>query len=347
MRNVICYWCGKNSDDFEKHVPLLFSGKRNLKLGFRNNIDILFLAGYDQLSERYRQDLSDTGYELHDVSSIYRDLEMKYPALNEFGEYEKKCFLRWPVISSYFPGESIIHYDGDILFNEDPEVIGRLLQGKTFVAQGCPALASISDQAWFTQYREQLDLFANDIRRYSERAWAERTGWEASELGKWAGQRFRQTISSDQDLLSHLIHTDRIVQDRPAEVLQSLDAYILFENPMYLHGYENDLHRATYERRDGIDYINGRRVLIWHMQSHFNEYLDKFMFKRKCLGRGSKRLSNDLEKKDVIYYLHDFFVRYLRGKANSRLDVYRYFFEGDDFSEVLTDKTWWQAGTFV
>ena len=116
---------------------------------------------------------------------------------------------------------------------------------------------------------------------------------------------------------------------------------------MYLHAYENDLDHATYERRDGIDYINGKRVLIWHMQSSFNEYLGKFMFKRKYMGKGLKRLSNDLGKKDLVYYMHDFFVRYLRGKANSRLDVYRYFFEKHDFSEVLTDKTWWQAGAFA
>jgi len=347
MRYVICCWCGKNSDEFEKHVPLLLSGKRNLKLGFRNDIDILFLAGYDLLGEDYKQKLKSTGYELHDVSGICGGLERKYQVLDKFGEYEKKCFLRWAVISSYFPGESIIHYDGDIIFNEDPEVIGALLQGKTFVLQGCPALTSISDQAWFAQYQEQLDAFVNDIKGYSEKAWVERVGWEASELEKWAGQRFRQTISSDQDLLSHLIHTDRIVQDRPAEVLQAFDAYTLFENPMYLHAYENDLHDATYERRAGIDYINGRRVLIWHMQSSFNEYLGKFMFRRKYLGRGLKRLSSDLGKKDLVYYMHDFFVRYLRGKANSRLDVYRYFFEDHDLSEVLTDKTWWQAGAFA
>src|SRR5262249_32292468 len=153
------------------------------------------------------------------------------------------------------------HYDGDVVFNEDPDVVANLLHGKTFVLQGCPALTSISDHGWFDQYREQLDRFTNDVRGYSELAWTERDGWETSEREKWAGQRFRRTISSDQDLLSHLIHTDRIVQHKPSVILNDLQSYMLFENPLYLHGYDNNLRHAKYERISGIDHIDGKRVL--------------------------------------------------------------------------------------
>ena len=139
MRNVICCWCNKNADAFENHVPLYFSGKRNQKLGSKTTIDTLFLSGHELLSENYKRSLQEVGYRVHDVSKIYSELANAYAALDPFGDYEKKCFLRWAVISTCFPGEQIIHYDGDVVFNEDPDVIPRLLRGKTFVMQGCAA----------------------------------------------------------------------------------------------------------------------------------------------------------------------------------------------------------------
>lgn len=346
MRNVICCWCNSNADDFENHVPLCFSGLRNQELGFENGIDVLFLSGFELLSKDYKRRLREVGYEVHDVSEIYRGLADTYPALNQFGDYEKKCFLRWPIISSYFSREQIIHYDGDVVFNEAPAVISGLVHGKTFVLQGCPVLTAIHDVRWFDQYHEQLDRFTADIRGYSGRAWEERKGWETSEREKWAGQRFREIISSDQDLLSHLIHTDRIVQDRPSEIMRTLQSYMLFENPLFLHGYDNNLSHAQYERISGVDYINGKRILIWHMQSDFSNYLDRFIFRKKYFGNRLRRLRYD-GKKDFDRRLYDLLAKYVYGKINTRLSINRYFFERADFSEILNDHVWWQKGAFA
>jgi hypothetical protein len=229
MRHVICCWCDHDPDSFEHHVPVLFSGCRNQCLGFSNGIDLLFLTGYALLTDEYKARLIEVGYTVHDLTSLYSQLELEYPSLRRFGNYEMRCFLRWLVISSYFSGEIIVHFDGDIVLNEDPATMRKLLEGRTFVLQGCPALAAVSDQAWFLQYREQLTIFANDIEGYSANAWKERVGWELSQRGKWAGSRTRNIISSDQDLLSHLIHTDKIVQDTPSRILNDLSTYILFE----------------------------------------------------------------------------------------------------------------------
>jgi hypothetical protein len=184
MRHVICCWCNTDAEVFETHVPLHFCGKRNIGLGFEKCLDVLFLSGYERLSDTYRQSLQDVGYRVHDLSAIYSALAEKYSPLNRFGDYEKKCFLRWPAIATYFPGERIVHYDGDIVLNEGPAVIARLLERRTFVLQGCPALTSISNQDWFSQYQEQLNDFGNDIEGYSQRAWKERKGWEISEQQK-------------------------------------------------------------------------------------------------------------------------------------------------------------------
>lgn len=346
MRNVICCWNDRNPALFESHVPLLFSGRRNLELGFSNDIDLLFLHGLDLLGERYKEQLEEVGYRLHDVSDLYAANAARYAPLDTFGRYEMKCFLRWPVIASYFHGDKIIHYDGDILFNENPAVIGRLLQGKTFVLQGCPAVTCISDLDWFSRYHEQLDLFVKNPEAYSASAWREREGWQVSDTQKWAGQRFREVISSDQDLISHLIHTDRIPQDRPSQLAGLLSPYAVFENPLYLHGcrFNNLPLPLSYERRFGIDYIGGKRVLTWHMQCDFNLYLSTFLFRKRFMPWERGRLANHLVEPTFPYRLGSLFSRLSGGCT--RLDVYRYFFGRHDFGEVFSDRTWWDRGGF-
>ena len=188
MRHVICCWCDTDANRFENHVPVLFSGSRNLRLGFSNEIDLLFLSGYELLAEDYKSGLREVGYTLHDLARIYSEVESKYSSLQRFSNHVIKYFLRWLVISAYLGKEPIIHYDGDIVFNEDPVVIGKLLKGRTFVLQGCPALTVITDQSWFSQYKDHLAVFANDIEGYSTNAWKERVGSEITERGKWAGR---------------------------------------------------------------------------------------------------------------------------------------------------------------
>jgi len=104
MKNVIVAWCKNKEKDFEDFVPLLFVGKRNKRLGLSNDLNVLFLGGYDLLNERYKNELSKLGFTLHDVSDLYMHFSDKYYQLNRFGDYEKKCFLRWLVIKEFFAG---------------------------------------------------------------------------------------------------------------------------------------------------------------------------------------------------------------------------------------------------
>jgi hypothetical protein len=346
MRSLMCCWCRTNSEDLERNVPLLFAGRRNLALGFSNVIDLVFLEGFSTLSDAYRSSLTEVGYTLHDAGDLYRAMENRYDGLRRFSDYERKCFLRWPVLAAYFPGDSILHYDGDMVFNEDPAIIGPLLEGCTFVLQGCPALTAISTTDWFDQYNSELARLSDDVDAYSANAWAERSGWERSETEKWAGQRFRETISHDQDFLSHLIHTDRITQDRPSDVQRNLSSYILFENPLYVHGYGNDLRDARYERVRGIDYLAGKRVLVWHMQADFNLYVSRFIFRTVYLRRSGKRLSQEYGTTDIEDRLLRFFVRRLGGKIQLRIKVYQNIFGDGDFGGLMNDRTWWKEGVF-
>lgn len=349
MRNLTVVYAKGNADQFERNVPLHFVGQRNAKLGFSNDIDILFLDGYDRLEERYRVSLQELGFNLYNVQKIYSDLAEKYSLLNRFGDFIQKCFLRWLVIKKFFSGEKIIHYDADVVFNEDPLILSRKLAEKTFVLQGCPALACISDVDWFSHYEDNLKLFVSDMERYSNHAWIEREGWELSEQHKWAGQRFSKIIASDQDFISHLIHTDQIKQDKPSEILPLLQDYAVFENPLYIHAYMEDLP-IRYERVNEIDYFGKKKVLFWHMQTSFNACLYRFILRRKFLPiLSGRKLANHLENINLETYILSLPIRIKRkmsGVDNTRLNVYKFFFEKHDFSAVMNSGTWWRADVF-
>ena len=356
MNNVIVAWAQGDTHNFEAKVPLLFVGQRNQKLGFNTRINVVFLEGLDRLDVSYQSLLSDYGYILHDASILYDTYAQKYEQLSRFGDYEKKCFLRWLVIRDIFAGEPLIHYDGDIVFNEDPVIIAQKTAGKTFILQGCPAFTSIADPRWFEQYAHALDAFAADIDGYASRAWKLRVGWEVPFVTRWAGSRFRPIISSDQDLLSHLLHTNEIKQDSVDALMHDLDDYIVFQNPLLFHMYnshipytytrENGIDFCSYTRADGAHLIYKKKILLWHMQSCFNFYASKRLFLQKYMpplwwlrtqyGPSGLLISDMMNKKIARFSQH-----------TDRLSVYRYFFQTHDFSCLLNGRAWWKKGVFI
>jgi hypothetical protein len=334
---------------------LLFVGQRNKKLGFNTRVHIVFLEGLERLEPSYRAKLAECGYVVHDASPLYTQYAQKYEQLSCCGDYEKKCFLRWLVLEDLFVGQPLVHYDGDIVFNEDPDVIARCVAGKTFILQGCPAFTSITDPLWFEQYRYALDCFVADMQAYSSRAWKLRAGWEITFEVRWAGSRFRPIISSDQDLLSHLIHNKEIKQDRVEDIMQCLDDYIVVQNPLLFHMYnlhipyiytrENGIDFFSYTRADGANLVYKKKILLWHMQSCFNFYASKRLLLQAYLRplaymrtqyNASGRLMSDLINKKVARLT----------RHSDRLSVYRYFFQTHDFSCLFNRRSWWKKGVF-
>src|SRR5262249_44202242 len=111
---------------------------------------------------------------------------------------------------------------------------------------------------------------------YSARAWQERIGWEESHQSKWAGCRFRQVISSDQDLISHLIHTNRIFQDNPLDFVDHLRLFYA-ENPLYFHSHA----KIQLRKKLGLNFVsegdrcsvNDKTIAFWHFQTNFVQYI--------------------------------------------------------------------------
>lgn len=342
MRNVICVW-NNGKGGFEKNIPLEFVARRNEKLGYTAEIDIVVLDGFDHFSPDYKNSLSLLNFKLVDCVKLYKEVEAKHINLARFGDYERKCFLRWIVLYELYHSEPLIHYDGDVVFNENPDLITSLLVGKTFVLQGCPAFTCIGDpNSWHEAYGAALDEFNANIDSYSNNAWRERDGWEKSEREKWAGQRFRKIISSDQDFLSHLIHIDQIKQDSPQAIMDIFSEYVMFENPLYITSYYPRYNtNLTYNRINGIDYLNGKKVLFWHMQTHFAKYLSKYLIMTKLLHSTNHMVTCDAnDKHDLTNWIAERFDRLI---GYSRLDVYRHFFDESDFLSVFSQAVWWNT----
>src|ERR1039457_6582158 len=180
MRQVITVWNNSGDSVFESHVPLVFNGERNRRLGSRTDFDVLFLEGLNLLSEGFRERLSTLGYHLHDAEGLYLRLKNRYKLLARFNDYEQKCFLRWLVIRDFYVEEPFVHYDADIVFNATPDDIETDFAGLTFILQGCPAYTRMDDPSWLESYGVELDRFVADVEAYSADAWRQRPAFAST-----------------------------------------------------------------------------------------------------------------------------------------------------------------------
>ena len=149
------------------------------------------------------------------------------------------------------------------------------------------------------------------------------------------------------------MHTGRIIQDSVEKIYLTLSDYIVFQNPLYIHMYddnfpylkcirENEIDYFLCKREDGKDCFYKKRVLFWHMQSGFNFYLAKFIFRKRflwALPLGKLPLDG------YEHYINKKMKRFLNHAA--RLKVYDYFFNKSDFSKVMKDPVWWKKGIFL
>lgn len=152
-------------------------------------------------------------------------------------------------------------------------------------------------------------------------------------------------MAHDQDMLSHLIHTGRIIQSDPAEFLAASRRYLFLENPL-LTGNLTKLRPLAYRREKNVDYLNEKQVAFWHMQSDWCAYLAKHMV-RECLGplAGSGRMT--FRERNREHFVNQGIRRLTRGRWLHRRAIYERYFEDGDFREVLNDRHWWQEGVFT
>jgi len=345
MHHVIVAWARSNAEAFEAQIPLEFLARRYRARGYSAQFKVVMLHGQDKFDRRYVDSLANLGFHLEDANGLFSEAHSRFASLDRFGEYETSCFLRWPVLRRLFGSDPLIHYDGDVVLNVAPEEVAARFADTTFVLQGCPAFTVVSTDAWYEEYESELMRFAADIDGYSAHAWRERDGWEKSAEIKWAGQRSRRIVSSDQDLVSHLIHTGRLTQTRKETLLERLSSWMAVENPLYPDAYYPSAN-FSYRRTNQVDTFNSRPLLMWHMQTSFYTYLSRHLMQAKYLrALADRRLPRDLTGVERFFYRAA--ARLNRAGPITRRSVYEAFLEKGDFSEVFTDRRWWKRGVFA
>lgn len=347
-------WLGEGQDGslFERSIPLLFTADHLRRIGSREEFTVLFLDGFERLPGSYVRDLAARGFDVVDASAQLRKAAAAYPGLQRFRTYERLCFLRWLVLDEVAAGsDQPIHLDGDVVFGATPERVAESLAGRTLVLQGCPGLTAVGDRAWFGIYEEELDRFCRDVDGYSKAAWAAREGWEVSHQERWAGSRFREVISSDQDLISHLIHTGRLPQADPHEIAEESGMYWA-DNPLYMQSHARlQLGRrsgVTFACREGRCYLDSREIAVWHFQSDFVRYVSRVFALRRLGWPG--RVPNDLESPRLARVLPP--IRRRRWQLD-RLAVYESLRELNDglgersLCDVFNARTYWVPEFFA
>lgn len=353
---------GLGGERFEQLVPLEFMVRRLRRIGSQTRPKVLFLAGLERVSSDYVLRLTSLGLDIIDVSAEYEAVARRFQVLDRFGDYEKRCFLRWLLLRSQLPlkgdERQIFHIDGDVLFNVPPEQLMQELRGKTIVIQGCPAFTSIADYSWFDSYERELALFAHDVEGYSQRAWEERDGLYESHRLRWSGTWSRQTISSDQDLISYLIHSQKLPQDDPRTLAAS--AYYFTENPMYLQNHaELQVGKRASLRfwcEGPSSFVEGKEIVFWHFQSDFSHYA-----RTACALRRAHlpvRVPNHLEHPSSAFTRHLLTSRLAqkgirRLAPSSRRQLYESLHELHpdggrwSFAHLFNRRAYWARGTFA
>lgn len=347
---------GMSDAQFEEHVPLQFCAQSLHSRGSHSNLTILFLGGMECLTDQYKQGLVDLGLELVDAHVFYENAEARFPALKRFNNYEIHCFLRWIVLQNYVQSRSItqqiLHFDGDVVFGADLDDIATDLKGRTFVLQGCPAVSSICNYEWFSNYATELESFCANIECYSQIAWQHRDGYNVSASTKWSGHCwFRKVISSDQDLISYLIHADLIVQERPKDMIGTFQLYYM-QNPMWIQYYHGgQLSQAKNLKFTSIGrdcYIDGKKIALWHFQSDFSLYLNFTLLSHRF--RLPFRSPNQIDHPRwmLLFRAARKYTRF------SRLSLYRGFIELNPdqsaakyrFTDVFNARRHWEKSAF-
>lgn len=355
----ICVWANKSSNElqFENSIPLLFLGKWLNENKCEEEFHIIFLHGKSFLSKEYLNKLVNVpNYKVFCYEKEYKDLIEVHNSILRFGEYESNCFFRWLIIQKHLEKTKIthhfIHIDGDVLFNASPKEILNGTKEQTFVLQGCPGFVSIKNYKWFDDFNKEFFLFSKNIDDYSTKAWNVREGWKTSHKLKWAGSRFRMVLSSDQDFLSHLIHTDKILQLDP-QVFSKQSTLYYAENPLYIHSHaqiqlnkEKDLKFSIIENRC---FIENKKIAVWHFQNNFVKYLSHFLFLKKR--HFPFLVPNELE----AGIWTKLFLKYInRYNSLKRLQIYQQIKELNatdstaqlSFSDIFHKKNFWKNGVF-
>ena len=267
-------WTDSNEKALERNVPMLWHGNYLLSKKWENKITLVFLEGMELLSQEYLARLSNCGYVILDGSNILAEELEHHPELKSYRKLSRYWFLRWNVMHRLMLEKqqtNAIHIDGDVVFMDNPEVIASDVAGKTFVLQGCPAFASISNLNWFEVWQHELSLFLSNPHVYMNNACSVKAQNHDFDRTVCNQSAYSSRFFEDQDLIQYLIASKKLPQEKTDVAFGS--SFYWMQNPLYPTSWIFEQEVATSEKFKvaGIHHKIGRRkIALYHFQTDFS-----------------------------------------------------------------------------
>ncbi len=272
----------------EAGIPLLFHGQHLLKKGWTNDINLIFMRGFEKLSPGYKDRLREVGFNLADKGEETAEIKKHYPQLSRFNDFICYCFLRWVLLADLVEkGEitlPVIVLGGDVIFTADPQDIQKDVQHKTFVLQGCPDFTVISDYRWLQVYRQEFATLIEGPGAYTEAARRLREHPSRPDREFCNLSAYEIPFRHDQDLHEYLIAVGKLPQSKTQEVFGGSPFYWI-QNPLFPDEWFPEQDGGIPKNiinRHGHLFVGHKQIPFIHFQNDFSWYcylwkmLDKF-----------------------------------------------------------------------
>lgn len=318
----------------------------------QKDILVLVSRGFENISESDRSRLAELKYRVIDASAALADVKRSYSFANESriwrGEaFHEMCFLRWLVLEKYFGNTQVLSMDSDVVWRVDPYVFFDAYKGGgSTLCYNAPCFAFINGASWYEIYKAGLQRVAED-----------------PDFGREFSRDHFIGLYHDQALLQYLLQTGELENDLGNFLGHGFrETYFMSPNPLTVMPGRDD-PPLTFARDGNTDFIAGRVVPFWHMQTRFSRYLWIAKFLESFVGRdglrvpydGSSRSGSDVAAL-VLNNLHEFIRRgdvALRHKRHlhlhplaTRAGIYQEFFVGDLAAKIFRDGIWWRPGVW-
>lgn len=267
-------WTHGPGDALERAVPLLWHGAWMRDHGWTNPVHVVFLAGYDRVGSDYLAQLRQLGYAVWNEQPAFLAHQQALPSLQQLPIQDQYWNLRWLVLEDLHrhlaPSRTVIHLDGDVIFLDDPSRVAAPAEGKTYILQGCPFFAAITDPGWYAGWRRELEGFLRDPASYQRQAEVTRQTPRLPPQDFGNVTCYNPKELHDQDLMEFLIADGRLPQARTGDIMPP--PYYWMQNPLFPLEWADAQGIATGSRfaeANGRWMIGDRILALAHLQKDF------------------------------------------------------------------------------
>jgi len=318
----ICVWAERDEQSFEAGVPVQWHGEYLKKHSWNNNIVLVFMEGINLLSKDYVDKLQLLGYEIIDAEPVLHKIENTIPNIKSTRKYIKNTFLRWHVLHQIYQknnkdGDTLIHVDGDLIFNVNPSEIQKDLEGRTIVVS--TATVAVSCNKWFETWEKEVEEFSSDRIKYIKKTFELRAampkrhdlygfhqqlfipyGIPSTEMNNkaWYDQWIVHNWYQEQDMMDTLLYANIMPDDNLIEFARSTrffwDHLQLFPQ---LAGTDLNFSRDSlvYVDKGEHHFVGSKPVAYSHFQNDLSRWCEAYVL---CSEDGFENFARDAFWKD-------------------------------------------------